>query len=146
MEGQARHPTLLERRLEALLAWSLQVETQLPKLPHLCAWQTSLTDCSTLPPSQILPPKPLATQFSRGVNLLSRVRLGDPMEDSLTGYSVHGIFQARIQEWVAILFPTQGLNPGLLHCRPKLYHLSHQGGHTNVPESAWGPTCLSSSL
>ena len=24
-------------------------------------------------------------------------------------------------------FPTQGLNPGLLHCRHFLYHLSHQG-------------------
>ena len=24
-------------------------------------------------------------------------------------------------------FPTQGLNPGLLHCRQTLYHLSHQG-------------------
>ena len=25
------------------------------------------------------------------------------------------------------IFPTQGLNPGLLHCRPILYQLSHQG-------------------
>ena len=25
------------------------------------------------------------------------------------------------------LFPTQGLNPGLPHCRQKLYPLSHQG-------------------
>ena len=25
------------------------------------------------------------------------------------------------------IFPTQGLNPGLLHCRQILYHLSHQG-------------------
>ena len=25
------------------------------------------------------------------------------------------------------VFPTQGLNPGLLHCRQTLYHLSHQG-------------------
>ena len=24
-------------------------------------------------------------------------------------------------------FPTQGLNPGALHCRQILYHLSHQG-------------------
>ena len=24
------------------------------------------------------------------------------------------------------IFPTQGSNPGLLHCRQKLYHLSHQ--------------------
>ena len=26
------------------------------------------------------------------------------------------------------IFPTRGLNPGLLHCRQTLYHLSHQGG------------------
>ena len=25
------------------------------------------------------------------------------------------------------IFPTQGLNPGLLYCRWMLYHLSHQG-------------------
>ena len=25
------------------------------------------------------------------------------------------------------IFPTQGLNPDLLHCRQTLYHLSHQG-------------------
>ena len=26
-----------------------------------------------------------------------------------------------------MIFPTQGLNPGLLHCRRILYQLSHQG-------------------
>ena len=26
-------------------------------------------------------------------------------------------------------FPTQGLNPGLPHCRQTLYRLSHQGSH-----------------
>ena len=25
------------------------------------------------------------------------------------------------------IFPTQGLNPDLLHCRQTLYHLSHKG-------------------
>ena len=48
------------------------------------------------------------------------------------GSSVYGILQERILEWVAIpfpkgIFPTQGLNPCLLHCRGNLYHLSHQG-------------------
>ena len=44
--------------------------------------------------------------------------------------SVHGIFQTRVLEWVAISFfraSNQGSNPGLLHCRQTLYHLSHQG-------------------
>ena len=43
-----------------------------------------------------------------------------------------GFFQARILEWVAIslsrgIFLTQGLNPGLSHCRQTLYRLSHRG-------------------
>ena len=51
------------------------------------------------------------------------------------GSSVHGILQARILEWVAIpfsrgIFPTQGLNPGLLYCRQILYCLSYQGSQT----------------
>ena len=58
--------------------------------------------------------------------------LCDPMNYSLPGSSVHGIFQARVLEWVAIsfsqeIFPTQGSNLGLPHCRQILYHLSHQG-------------------
>ena len=41
-----------------------------------------------------------------------------------------GILQARILEWVAMpsskgIFPTQGLSPGLWHCRQILYHLSY---------------------
>ena len=40
--------------------------------------------------------------------------------------------QARILEWVAFLFsrgifPTQGLNPGLPHCRQIFYQLTHKG-------------------
>ena len=44
-------------------------------------------------------------------------------------YTVHGILQARILEWVAFqgIFPTQGSNQGLLHCRQILYQLSYQG-------------------
>ena len=58
--------------------------------------------------------------------------LCDPMDCSPPGSSVHGVLQERILEWVAIpfssrVFPTQGLNLGLLHCRQILYHLSHQG-------------------
>ena len=60
----------------------------------------------------------------------SCLTLCDPMDCSPPGSSVHGdspgkntgvgchaIFQA--------IFPTQGLNPGLLHCRQILYCLSH---------------------
>ena len=36
-----------------------------------------------------------------------------------TGVDCHALLQG--------IFPTQGLNPGLSHCRWILYHLSHQG-------------------
>ena len=32
--------------------------------------------------------------------------LSDPMDCSLSGFSIHGIFQARVLEWGAIAFPT----------------------------------------
>ena len=59
----------------------------------------------------------------------------DHLDCSLPGSSVHGIFQARTVEWVAIFllqgnFPTQGLNLRLLyllHCRQILYPVNHQG-------------------
>ena len=35
---------------------------------------------------------------------LSCPTLSNPMECSLPGFSVHGIFQARVLEWVAIAF------------------------------------------
>ena len=57
--------------------------------------------------------------------------LFDPMNCSLPGSSVHGILQAKILGWVGVPspgdLPTQGWNPGLLHCRWILYQLSLQG-------------------
>ena len=54
------------------------------------------------------------------------------MDYSPPGFSVHGILQARMFKQAAIsfsrgVFPTQGSNLGLLHCRLILYHLNHQG-------------------
>ena len=43
---------------------------------------------------------------------------------------VHGIPQVKILESLSLLqgiFPTQGLNAGLLHCRQILYQLNHKG-------------------
>ena len=53
------------------------------------------------------------------------------MDCSLLRSSIHGILQARILEWFAIsfiqgIFPTQGLNLSLLHCRQTLYQVSYQ--------------------
>ena len=55
-----------------------------------------------------------------------------PLDCSLPGSSVHGILQDSLGTGVGChfflqIFPTQGLNPGLLHCRQILYCLSHSG-------------------
>ena len=44
-----------------------------------------------------------------------------PKDCSLPGFSIHGIFQARVLKWVAISF-TRGSSQlgGLLHCRQTL--------------------------
>ena len=52
--------------------------------------------------------------------VLSHVRLCEPMNCSLPGSSIHGIFQAKILEWVA--FPTPGYLP---NPRIELRHLLH---------------------
>ena len=48
-----------------------------------------------------------------------------------TDYTVHGILQARILEWVVFPFsrdlPNSGIEPRLPHCGQILYQLSHQG-------------------
>ena len=58
--------------------------------------------------------------------------LCDPMDCSLPGTSVHGDspgknIGAGCHALLQGIFPTQGLNPGLPHCRRILNHLSHQG-------------------
>ena len=72
-------------------------------------------------------------------NMLSRLviaflprTLSNPMD-----YTVHGVLQARILEWVAFpplqqIFPTQESNWGLIHCRQILYQLSYQRSHRLV--------------
>ena len=62
----------------------------------------------------------------------SYLTLSDPMDCSLLGSSVHGIFQTRVLEWVAIAFSETNLNnldnhdgvitnlePDILECRVK---------------------------
>ena len=59
----------------------------------------------------------ISVQFSSVAQSCPTLR--DPMDCSPPGSSVHSLLQG--------IFPTQGSNPGLLHCRQILYHLSHQG-------------------
>ena len=49
--------------------------------------------------------------FGKWVKSLSRVQLCDPVDCSLPGFSVHGILQARILEWVAISFSRGSSQP-----------------------------------
>ena len=63
-------------------------------------------------------------------------RLCPTLYDSMD-YTVYGILKARMLEWVAIpfsrgIFPNQGSNPDLLHCRWILYQLRHQGSPKNT--------------
>ena len=63
--------------------------------------------------------------------LVTCLTLCDPMPCNQPGSSAHGILQQ--EYWSGSysllqgIFPTQGSNLGLLHCRQVLYHLSHQG-------------------
>ena len=56
----------------------------------------------------------------------------DPMDYSSPGYCVRGDSPGKntgvgCHALLQGIFPTQGLNPGFLHCRWILYCLSHQG-------------------
>ena len=55
----------------------------------------------------------------------------DPMDCSLPGSSIHGIFQSRILEWVDVSFYRRSLWlrdwTRVSHIVGRLYHLSHQG-------------------
>ena len=68
----------------------------------------------------------------------SCLTLCNPMNCSLPRFSIHGIFPGNntgvgCHFLLQGIFLTQGLNPGLLHCRQMLYCLSHQGKcHRNL--------------
>ena len=74
--------------------------------------------------------------------LLSRVWLCDPMDCSPPGSSVHGDSPGQnsgvgCHALLQGIFPTQGLNPGLSHCRQILYHLNHQGSPWTLEWAAY---------
>ena len=63
-------------------------------------------------------------------SLQSYPTLLDPIDGCPPGSPVHGVLWVRTEVGGHFLlqdiFLIQGLNPGLLHCRQILYHLSHQ--------------------
>ena len=87
---------------------------------------------------------PLGEWRQRSIGSNHRVKVAqlcltlcDPMD-----YTVPGILQTRILEWVAWspgIFPTQGSNLGLPHCRWILYQLSYKGrGNDSKEVEKWG--------
>ena len=63
--------------------------------------------------------------------MLSCSVMSDPLQSHGQAPRSIVVLQARMLEWVAMPSSrgssTQGLNPGLPHCRWILYHVSHQG-------------------
>ena len=82
--------------------------------------------CARCPPLPCVPPASLGFRSLVKVKVAqSCPTLCDPMD-----YTVQGILQARILEWVAFPspgdLPNPGMNPGLPHCGGILHQLSHQ--------------------
>ena len=69
-----------------------------------------------------------ASLFSVKVKVAqSCLTLYDPMDCTVCGILQAGILDSAAIPFSRGIFPTQGSNPGLLHCRPILCQLSHQG-------------------
>ena len=64
----------------------------------------------------------------------------DPIDCNPPVSSVHGIFQARILEWVCH-FLLQGIFLGFLHFRWILYHLKYQGSPRTSINGSVGKWC-----
>ena len=74
----------------------------------------------------------------------SHPTLCDPMDGGLPDSSVHGDSPGKntgvgCHALLQGIFPTQGLNPGLPHCRWILYCLSHQGSPWLTSNGASAP-------
>ena len=128
-------------------------------MAHSGCWQLSawgpclLAACwlaaASVPCLMNLPIQPFISSKSVAVSRMSEVKVAQlcPTLCDPIGYTVHGILQARILEWVASfsllqgIFPTQGSNPGFPHCRRILYQLSHKGSHKGTDIT--GPISIS---
>ena len=107
-----------------------KINTSIPQLRKGASLVPSPASC-IFPPAPI-PASPRQTtrdEQEKVVQTRLSPTLCDPINCSRPGSSVHGISQSRIVGCRFLLqgiFLTQGSNPGLLHCRKVLYHLSHQ--------------------
>ena len=97
--------------------------------PHSKCWKFPLTHCSRLNVVLFLVVQSYPT-------------LCNPKDYSLPGSSVHGDSPGKntrvhCHALLQGIFPTQGSNPGIPHCRQILYHLSHEGSPGKVE---WWPS------
>ena len=130
----SRHLSALSLRtfeLQCLTCWCLSTPKPNPAQPLVVLpFHSNLVHSHLSPP--IIIPSTIVYQLGCDSHFLSNfcINLSGLPCISPPGSSVHGIFQARILEWVAISFSrgsSQGSNPGLPHCRLILYCLSHYG-------------------
>ena len=105
------------------------------------AWLWRTWKCPWLPPSSCFPGRFLLPGYCcYWAQSLSRIRLFvTPWTIVCQALLSMGILQGRILEWVAISFSWgssgprgQTSNPGYLHCRLILYHLSHLGDPQHI--------------
>ena len=114
---------------------SVQIRTCLPSQEVLLVMLSFFRNISSIPSPwekvKVLVTQSCLTLWPHG---LQPVRLlcpwGSPGKN--TGMCSHSLLQG--------IFPSQGLNPGLLLCRQILYHLSHQGSLfiTSTKDCSWG--------
>ena len=102
LPGSSIHGIFQARVLEwgaiAFSRGSSQPRDQIPRLLCLLHWQADSL-------SLALPGNPICLLFCCCCSVTqSCPTLCDPMDCSLPGSSIHGIFQARVLEWVAISF------------------------------------------
>ena len=115
MMGALLQAEATERERDILMSVSLS-----PCSEH-ALWRGASQTCS-------LPVNPSKVKVSVTQSCLA---LCHPVDGSPPGSSVHGMLQAGTLEWCCFflqrILPTQGSNPGLLHCRQILYCLSYMG-------------------
>ena len=85
-------------------------------------WQCPPLDRCGVPKMDVQMTSPNSSTNHLGVCVHARLaaQLSDPMDCSPPGSSVHGIFQARILEWVAISSPGDLPHPGNESASPVL--------------------------
>ena len=74
-------------------------------------WEGNRLQILMIPDRHTLPTILLCWLGEVEVKSLSRVRLCDPMDCNLLGFSIHGILQARILEWIAVSFSKGSSQP-----------------------------------